>query len=304
MPINEGFAAGEVADVNVTASALPTGAATSANQTTGNSSLSSIDTKVTGLALETTQGTGNTRLGDLAETAPATDTASSGLNGRLQRIAQRLTSILTTLTDRTQKTQISNGTNEAAIQNSPPSSNAYGIVVRQVPFELPTFSVVAENIVVGNNKSMIAIQNTGTSVAVLREIWIINDQTTAVTGVAGQFRAHRITSFSSGTALTPVANDTNDSLPSGISVATGATIVGESGLLRAGTWSTDEWGPGTADVESADHGQQQVEPFWKQTPSGKGLVVRQNQGIHVRFATNSTAGAFNLRLIFTISTTE
>lgn len=33
-------------------------------------------------------------LGALTETAPATDTASSGLNGRLQRIAQRLTSIL------------------------------------------------------------------------------------------------------------------------------------------------------------------------------------------------------------------
>lgn len=31
------------------------------------------------------------RLGDLTETAPATDTASSGLNGRLQRVAQNLT---------------------------------------------------------------------------------------------------------------------------------------------------------------------------------------------------------------------
>ncbi len=36
----------------------------------------------------------NTRVGDLVETAPANDTASSGLNGRLQRIAQRLTSLL------------------------------------------------------------------------------------------------------------------------------------------------------------------------------------------------------------------
>lgn len=50
---------------------LPTGAATSANQTTT-----------------------HTRLGDLTEAAPASDTASSGLNGRLQRIAQRLTSLI------------------------------------------------------------------------------------------------------------------------------------------------------------------------------------------------------------------
>src|SRR5690349_18753689 len=36
----------------------------------------------------------STLTGALTETAPATDTASSGLNGRLQRIAQRLTSMI------------------------------------------------------------------------------------------------------------------------------------------------------------------------------------------------------------------
>lgn len=37
---------------------------------------------------------GGLQLGTLTETAPASDTASSGLNGRLQRIAQRLTLLL------------------------------------------------------------------------------------------------------------------------------------------------------------------------------------------------------------------
>src|SRR5262245_20661604 len=37
------------------------------------------------------------KLGSLTETAPASDTASSGLNGRLQRIAQRLTSLIALL---------------------------------------------------------------------------------------------------------------------------------------------------------------------------------------------------------------
>lgn len=50
---------------------LPTGASTSANQTTE-----------------------LTRIGDVTETAPATDIASSGLNGRLQRVAQRITSLI------------------------------------------------------------------------------------------------------------------------------------------------------------------------------------------------------------------
>jgi hypothetical protein len=56
---------------NVDSSALPTGAAT-----------------------ETTLAAGNTLTGAVTETAPASDTASSGLNGRLQRIAQRLTTII------------------------------------------------------------------------------------------------------------------------------------------------------------------------------------------------------------------
>lgn len=48
-------------------------------------------------AIESTQVTQNTRIGDLTESAPGTDTASSGLNGRLQRIAQRLTDIIALL---------------------------------------------------------------------------------------------------------------------------------------------------------------------------------------------------------------
>lgn len=46
---------------------------------------------VTGVATEATL---DARTGALTETAPATDTASSGINGRLQRIAQRLTSLI------------------------------------------------------------------------------------------------------------------------------------------------------------------------------------------------------------------
>ncbi len=45
----------------------------------------------------TTQSDFDSKLGSLTETAPATDIASSGLNGRLQRVAQRLTSILNAL---------------------------------------------------------------------------------------------------------------------------------------------------------------------------------------------------------------
>lgn len=57
----------------------------------------------TGGSTETTLGTRlsesdfDAKAGGLTETAPATDTASSGLNGRLQRIAQRITSLIALL---------------------------------------------------------------------------------------------------------------------------------------------------------------------------------------------------------------
>lgn len=44
-----------------------------------------------------TEATLDARTGALTETAPGTDTASSGLNGRLQRIAQRITSLIALL---------------------------------------------------------------------------------------------------------------------------------------------------------------------------------------------------------------
>ncbi len=59
---------------------------------------------ITGFATETTLAAANVLLGAVTETAPTTDIASSGLNGRLQRIAQRLSSLITLL-----PTALSNG---------------------------------------------------------------------------------------------------------------------------------------------------------------------------------------------------
>ena len=112
--------------------------ATSANQTTGNASLSSIDTKLTSVATTTLQTAQSTLFGAVTETAPASDTASSGLNGRLQRIAQRVTSlssqIPTTLGTQTSANSLSitpasdavfSSTMGAALGTSLVSSTAY-----------------------------------------------------------------------------------------------------------------------------------------------------------------------------------
>lgn len=55
----------------------------------------SLGAKAASASFAVTQSTEDAaQLGSLTETAPATDTASSGLNGRLQRVAQRLTSLI------------------------------------------------------------------------------------------------------------------------------------------------------------------------------------------------------------------
>ena len=75
--------------VDVRASALPTGAAT---ETTLNNLYNEAVTS--GNEANTNALVQIDLIGSKTETAPATDTASSGLNGRLQRIAQRLTSLI------------------------------------------------------------------------------------------------------------------------------------------------------------------------------------------------------------------
>lgn len=77
---------GPLTDAQLRAVAVPVSGTVTANAGT--------NLNTSALALETTQSTQNTRIGDVTEAAPASDTASSGLNGRLQRIAQRLTSLI------------------------------------------------------------------------------------------------------------------------------------------------------------------------------------------------------------------
>lgn len=67
---------------------LPTGASTAVNQT---------DQQTLMTSMFGAQTTGLTAVGAVNEAVPATDTAASGLNGRLQRLAQKFTDFLSRL---------------------------------------------------------------------------------------------------------------------------------------------------------------------------------------------------------------
>ena len=170
--------------------------------------------------------------------------------------------------------------------------------------ELATFTALSTATVIGNNKSMLSILNAGGSTVVVRllSIYVVNTQTTSVTGVAGTFELRRITGHSVGTQITAIEEmDTADTLDASVTVRTGATIAGESAtLLWRSLFSTDEWGPGTLDVEGMDHAFQTMFPIWvRQGPDAKPILLRAGEGLTVKFATNSTAGTFDILLVFT-----
>lgn len=171
------------------------------------------------------------------------------------------------------------------------------------PAELPTFAVNADDVVLGNNKSLLSLHLDGASTKVvkLREIYIRNSQTSAVTGVVAAFDLRRFTSHSAGTALTPGARDTNDALPSEVTARSGGTIVGAGSRLTRWEWSTDDWGAGTLDVEAYQVGVQNVTPaFSKKDPALKPWVLRPGQGMDLICATNTTAGSFDVIFVFTV----
>jgi hypothetical protein len=193
------------------------------------------------------------------------------------------------------------GKNPKGIPQTVSVGSTGGLLVESAEF--PTFAVLAEDIVLGNNKSLLSMHLSSGSgkIIKLRVIYLRNAQTSAVTGVVAAFDLERFTSHSAGTTLTPQSRDTNDTLPAQVTCRSGATITGASTRSYRWEWSTDEWGPGTLDVEALQVTNQNIFPaFAKKDPALKPFVLRDNQGMHVKCATNTTAGTFDVIFVFTV----
>lgn len=183
------------------------------------------------LALESTLGTRlsesdfDTKTGALTETAPATDTASSGLNGRLQRIAQRITSLITLLpTSLGQKTM----------------ANSLAVVVASDQSNVPVSQATASALnaqVVGNAGSLASDSGNPVKVAGVFNTTLptaTNGQ--RVDAQANQFGEHAIVSRNKYAYIT----------------ATGATTV-KSGAGRLHTMITTPQGNATIVITIYDN---------------------------------------------------
>ena len=297
-------------DVNVVASVLPTGASTSALQTSGNSSLTSIDNKTpalvsgrqpvdgsgvtqpvsgpltdtqlrasavpvianagtnlntSALALESTQTAQSTLYGAVTETAPATDTVSSGLNGRLQRIAQRISALITASTDRSQKTQITNGTIDAAVTSGVVGLSDNALAVRPVPYEPQTYSAGASAFVPAATATDVFLIS-GSATKVIR-IHKINVSGTTTSGSPIKCTINlikRSTANTGGTSVvsTNVPHDTSNAAASAVarSYTVNPTVGTQVGIVRSVTNSFQAAGltVGSIDFDFNNDGGQPV----------------------------------------------
>jgi hypothetical protein len=173
--------------------------------------------------------------------------------------------------------------------------------------EEATYTAVAQAVAVGNNKSMLGLFNPAGSgyVIKLREVYLRNAQSAAVTGVLGAFQIMAIRGpspgLSAGTDVTPIAHDSADALPAGLICKTGGTVSGETAVpfdvLRM---STDEWVSGTLDLEGA---QQTISNYFparvKRDSTQKAFIARAGEGLHLKFVTNTTVGSFDVIFVFT-----
>lgn len=171
------------------------------------------------------------------------------------------------------------------------------------PVEFATFQAFAADVALNTNKSLLSLFLDGASTQLLklRAIYIRNTQLSAITGTVVTFNLETITGHSAGTVITPTARDSNDTLPSAVSARTGATVTGASSAIWRWEWSSDEWTGGALDTEGFQAGLQDVFPnFSKKDPALKPFVLRPGEGYHIKCATTTTVGSFDLIFVFTV----
>ena len=163
---------------------------------------------------------------------------------------------------------------------------------------LPTFYALADTVAFAANKHHIALMNSAGSgkVVSIRKLFHINLALTAVTGVAIRFDVKRATVVSAGTAITPVSCDSADTLPSGITVATGATVT-EGALLYPVTTQNDEITAANTAVANYLAMMTNLQP---EGPEIKELRLRPGEGLTVKQITSSTVGTFGWLVVFTV----
>jgi hypothetical protein len=176
-----------------------------------------------------------------------------------------------------------------------------------VPQNKATFIAYSPNTALGNNKSMLSVflASGGSATRLsLIDVVVLNTQATNVAGVIATLLLYRITTSAptGGTDLTAsvVKYDTNDTLDAAVTAMTGATaLTEEANFFRKWVVATDEYTVGALETESFQASLDNIFPSYTYDPRVRPITARVNQGFHIRCATNTTSGTFDVGFVFT-----
>jgi hypothetical protein len=157
-----------------------------------------------------------------------------------------------------------------------------------------------------SNKSMATVFNGAGSGRVIRvyRVWVLNNQTAAVTGVLTTWTLRRTNAGSGGTAVTPTKHDTaSEAMPAQVVIGTGCTVTATGDQpLRAFVWSNDEPAASTGTSDEFEclvplncvwdsTGDSNIEP----------IVLRAGEGITVQHTGASAVGICDVFIEFTLA---
>lgn len=169
-----------------------------------------------------------------------------------------------------------------------------------------TYTAYATGIAFASNKSLLGVFNAhATRKVKLYRAWVLNNQTSAVTGVLTSMLLRKISALSAGTAVTPVAHDTGNTgvdLTS-VTCVTGGTFTNTGdNAFRQIMWSGDEPAVSSATSDELQcivplmciwdsTGDSNIEPF----------VCNTNEGIHILQPGANAVGILDVAFEFTVS---
>ena len=169
-----------------------------------------------------------------------------------------------------------------------------------------TYTAAAIGIAFASNKSLLGILNAhATRKVKVYRVWVLNNQTAAVTGVLTSISLRKLSALTGGTAITPVQHDTgNTSVDlTSITCVTGgtATQTGDA-ALRVIMWSGDEPAVSAATSDELEC----IVPLmciWDSTGDSniEPITLNTNEGLHVVQPGANAIGISDIFIEFTVS---
>ena len=169
-----------------------------------------------------------------------------------------------------------------------------------------TYTAAALGIAFASNKSLLGTLNAHASRKVkIYRIWLLNNQTSAVTGVITTMTIRKLSALTGGTAVTPVAHDTSNTsvdLTSITCVTNGTATNTSDTALRQILWSGDE--PAVSSATSDEL--QCIVPLmcvWDSTGDSniEPITLNQNEGLSITQPGSNAVGILDLFIEFTVS---